>query len=94
MAVQLIEQARSIALCTPPPIDMWAPRRIFDWRFLIFDLAGEDRDRRLASFIQSKIEDLKSKIAWGATPVSSGFLHLYIRKVCKLAQVRHRGLSH
>ena len=28
MAVHSIERARSIAMCTPPPIDMWAPRRI------------------------------------------------------------------
>jgi hypothetical protein len=25
IAVQLMEQPRSIAMCTPPPIDMWAP---------------------------------------------------------------------
>jgi hypothetical protein len=34
--VQLIEQARSIALYTPPLIDMWAPNKIFDWRFSIW----------------------------------------------------------
>ena len=28
MAVHWIEQARSIAMCAPPPIDMCAPRRI------------------------------------------------------------------
>src|SRR4051794_24197137 len=29
IAVQSIEQPRSIARCTPPPIDMWAPSRSF-----------------------------------------------------------------
>jgi four helix bundle protein len=38
IAVHLIEHDRSIARCTPPPIDMWAPRRIFDSRFSNFDL--------------------------------------------------------
>jgi hypothetical protein len=27
MAVHPIEQAREIDICTPPAIDMWAPRR-------------------------------------------------------------------
>jgi hypothetical protein len=42
MAVQLIERARSIAMCTPPPIDMWAPRRIFDRRLSNCDLEPGD----------------------------------------------------
>src|SRR4051812_5671032 len=44
MALHWMEQARSIALCAPPPIDIWAPRRIFDRRFsiLVRPNNGED----------------------------------------------------
>jgi hypothetical protein len=45
IAVHSIERARSIARCTPPPIDMCAPSRIADCRFLSadrFSLVGGD----------------------------------------------------
>jgi hypothetical protein len=42
-----MEQPRSIATCAPPPIDMWAPKRIAD-------LAGKWL-RGAESLIQSKI---------------------------------------
>ena len=42
MAVQLIERARSIAMCTPPPIDMWAPKRISDFGVRIADRVRDE----------------------------------------------------
>ena len=43
-------------MCTPPPIDMCAPRRIFDWQ------TARDCNERVAGFINRKsaIENLKS----------------------------------
>src|SRR3954465_1388654 len=41
MAVHAMEQARSIAMCGPPPMDMWAPRRISDFLFSIFGCPGD-----------------------------------------------------
>jgi hypothetical protein len=54
MAVQRIERARSIAMLTPPRIDMCAPRRICDLRSPIFDC--------LISRPIASVENRKSKI--------------------------------
>src|SRR5881394_2551088 len=39
MAVQLMERARSIDVCRPPLIDMWAPRRILECGMRIAECA-------------------------------------------------------
>jgi len=54
MAEHLIEQARSIAAWTPPPMDMCAPRRISDFRSPILDRGENDnlRSRSAAVFIE------------------------------------------
>src|SRR5437868_5022065 len=52
IAVHLIEQARSIAAWTPPPIDMCAPRRISEAELRI----AERRGTALADFFIRKSE--------------------------------------
>ena len=41
IALHSIKRARSIARCTPPAIDTWAPRRIADLRLLIVDFRNQ-----------------------------------------------------
>src|SRR3954470_1768468 len=64
IAVQSIDRDRSIARCTPPPMDIWAPRSgIADFRLPIADWGQTVRRRfRAGRFInlQSAIDNLKS----------------------------------
>src|SRR5438132_8537242 len=79
IAVHLIERPRSIAVCTPPPIDMCAPRRslsfvmstvaaVSDRRILISAL--EKRRYRLCDFRQIGREHLAPVIPIVAAPFS------------------------
>jgi hypothetical protein len=52
MAVHLIEQPRSIAVCTPPPIDMCAPNRI-----LSFVMPTEVEESFRTLFAEQPVED-------------------------------------
>src|SRR3954465_8027185 len=64
-AVPSIEHDRSIARWTPPPMDMWAPRRIFDSRISNFDLEGlmnepqmKDRTKQFALRVLKMADEL------------------------------------
>ncbi|HKS31384.1 MAG TPA: hypothetical protein VJR28_03170, partial [Chthoniobacterales bacterium] len=65
IAVHWIEQARSIAMCAPPAIDMWAPRRISDCRSSIADCLVERQ------FVLRKVHRQKYRCPKGCAPVTA-----------------------
>src|SRR5438477_3378721 len=86
IAVHLIEQPRSIAVCTPPPIDMCTPRRSFvmstvaavsDRRILISALG--ERRYRLGNLRQIMREHVAPVIPIVAAPfpVVEPMLHAF-----------------
>src|SRR5437868_4630052 len=79
IAVHLIEQARSIAAWTPPPIDMCAPRRISEVELGI----AKRRGRESANFFipRSEFRILRSsKVLWPPRRMTQASLSLVFEK--------------